>query len=304
MNEDEKINGKTFNEFLDSLDPKLIEELNQKAIKKSKEDYDRFLEKFRVKQCSLCGTSVDSFDRAMPCLHWLIYPDGMKSKDISVLGDKFGLRRLQSYLRWVASSESVGKNINDLVEEGKSDQVIEETIKWEELEWSISCSKNDFNGHDGSGPSSVPHYHLQVRKNEHVICRYNQHHLPLTNEDYTILSASLAEDSKIKFVSAGGPGMQELMDVDADLLLQSINSTDSESEATFHLETIIVAEDDHQISEDQLQEVYARAERENIPLAVAARDIPNVSVQTVIAPGPGVANRALRSGGRGSNRKT
>src|SRR5436190_11815888 len=110
-----KIPPAQFVEWLRSLSPDELERGRLIELERAKKDYEEFKAAFEAGGCSFCGKPLASFSAEHPCLHWLLRPTGFKKKNFPGLCSVFGYFRIAAYVRWVASIEAPGKNINDLV---------------------------------------------------------------------------------------------------------------------------------------------------------------------------------------------
>jgi len=159
---------------------------NQKSLSEAAAEHAEFKQYYDQKLCYLCKNSLDLFEKTKPCIHWLLAPKGFRSSDVAEVYKNFGVFQIQSFLRWLANEDNFAKNINDLVEDGKLGQVpaLPCTIRYKNLEWSFSCSMNDFNGHADAKYARHPHYHLQIRRNGFVILKYSAITFRLGNLKY------------------------------------------------------------------------------------------------------------------------
>ena len=125
-------------------------------------EYSYFLDYFRKDSCYLCGKPFKTISKENPCLHWLLRKCKFRKKDFPKITEKYDYYNISAFLRWVANTESGVRNINNLRDESSERKVFETTIKWSNVEWTLDCSKNDFEGHKGS-KTDFPHWHFQMR---------------------------------------------------------------------------------------------------------------------------------------------
>jgi hypothetical protein len=297
-----KVKGREFNDFLGTLSQKEIEEGNERVLRKTQEDYDRFLKAYSEEKCSLCGSGLSEFDRNAPCLHWLTRPAGFKAKDVRMLGARFGLRRLQAYLHWISSTESFAKGINDLSSEGKTGMIVNETIRWRDAKYTIQCGENDYIGHGKNSHSQQPHYHLQILYDGNMFCKFSQHHLPLSHMDIVYIEAARTPGSKVRKVPAGPVTMEDVFSTDPETMLDNLISTDNEDEAMLNIDTIVQADAGETISGDDLATAIEQAREKGSSIAAELKGLKKASVSVQMTPGPGVVEKAERTGGRGTKR--
>jgi ribosomal protein L12E/L44/L45/RPP1/RPP2 len=242
---------------------------------------------------------LTAFDPAKPCRHWLLKPDGFGKEHFELLAQKYSLGILEGYLRWVGNEEAFAKNINDLADEG-SGKLVELTIKHKTLQWSFSCGASDLSGHDGGGDHSKrPHWHFQMYVDGKPFIRYNDFHLPLSDEDVGFLEFMRNNPGKVKKRLAGGTGMSELLDESTlehiVTMGRSGTSDDDLAAAPIELNTLVFAEPGKTIKGEDIYNLIQAAKAENVTVTSKLRDLKDVSIQTMVSPGPGVVAQAVRS---------
>lgn len=277
--------------------------LNEASVKSGLNGQRQFQAAFDVGTCYLCDDALNAFSPARPCLHWLLRPQGVKKRHIAEALKVTGAFRAQTYLRWVASTEAFGVNINDLPGDEEQPKLIELTIRYQNFEWSFSCGQSDFAGHLASKAAAFPHYHFQMRVNGHPFIGYNDFHLPLKRDEIAFLHAQRL-DPRLKVKFPGGEGMADLLNENTlDQIVELPIAESDEANAPFHLSSMIMADEGTTISGDDLHAIIERARSEKKTIASLARSLPNVSVQTFIGPGPAVVDIAERSGRRKEKRE-
>lgn len=80
MSEYIRAKGKDFASFLETLTPEQIAYGNAVSHNNALEEFNRFIENFDQGICYLCGNSLASFSKKLPCPHWLMKPKGFKKK--------------------------------------------------------------------------------------------------------------------------------------------------------------------------------------------------------------------------------
>lgn len=273
-----RIGGKDLHEFLATLPKEQVERLNREAVERTERDYASFIDAFGRGECSLCGESLTHFDRNKPCLHWLTRPPGFKGKDIRKLGEQNSLRQVQAYLHWLGSVNEYGKSINNLRVEGKEKMVVGETIRWEDMEFSISCTEADFVGHGKNAHSQQPHYHLQILSGGQIFCKFSQHHLPISNQDVAYIEAERMLGSKFRRAPVGAVSMEDIFSIEAETLLDEMRSTENEEEAMFSLNTMVMADEGTTISGDVFVDAIERARERGSSIAKELQGLKNARV--------------------------
>ncbi len=238
-------------------------------------------------------------------MHWLLRPPGFTKWYFMEVARRYGFLRIEAFLRWVASEEAFARNINDLREEGTG-KLIEMTIRYKGFEWSFSCAESDYLGHStDSEESKRPHFHFQMRVNKQAFIRFNDFHVPFSHTDVVMIEAQRIAPEMFQQRFSAAPGMKELLDDELieQLVMSGMSSEGGEDDAPLELSTIIMAAEGTKISGDMLANLIAEAKRKRVPVASLVRSLPNVSVQTVVSPGPGVVEQTPRSGRNRRGRK-
>ncbi len=287
-----------------NLSNKELNELSKREVKRTKEEFEDFKTKFAIGVCYLCDDSFSVFKKEKPCIHWLLRPQGFDKEHFPLVYQNFDYHKIQPYLRWIANTEAVYKNINDLVEEKRSNKVIENTITFKNIEWSFSASKNDFAGIADSKVGDMPHYHFQMRIDNKPFINYSEFHIPFTNYDLWTFRVQNGEFEDLKHTYNYGMGMQSAIDeLSPEQLLEGLSRTTDETKAAFHLSTMIEADKGYKIPGDKVNEIIKEHKKTGVPIAKLIRRIPHIKATTIITPGPGVPKIAARKGGRGKNNR-
>lgn len=294
-----------FNKRLASMPVAELQGKSEAQRLKIEADFNGFKDNLKNGQCFYCKNPISHFAAKKPCLHWLLKPKGFKKKHFPTLYEKCGFRHLNTYLRWVANTEQIAQNINDLVAEQSSTKFIEETISYKNIEWSFSCSESDRKGHSGAHKGAVPHYHFQMKVDGSVIINYNAFHIPFTDYDDFSFAVEEGKFDMIKAARTYDAGMQAIFDhmaLDAEFV-DTLRYTEDESNAAFNTNILIHADPGTTISGDDLADLFEERKRTGISLASLAKKLKNASVEAYISPGEGVPEIAKRSGGRKKNKK-
>lgn len=274
--------------------------INQRIRIDTEMEYQRFKQALSKGECYLCGQIFSYISLNNPCIHWLVNSEAFEKRYFPLLYRKFSYWNIQSYLRWLANSETPFKNINDIVAEKNSSKMIENTIKYREFEWSFSSSKGDFVGHKERLQGKTPHYHFQMRVNGQSFINYGDFHIPFTDYDLWIFSIERGEVQDFRHTQRCGAGMQELFDnlAPGELLDKMYIDNDNIDSAPFELSTSIEALPGHLISGDDIAALIKESKETGVPMARLIEKLQNVRSQTIIMPGPGVPKIAGRLGGR------
>jgi len=290
-----------FKNVFSRLSKEEIAELNEKQARTVQESHARFSAAFEKGSCSICGKPLKTFCTSSPCVHWLLRPNGFKKKHLSVLSEKFGYFQIESYLKWVANTESLIKNINDLKEEQNIKKIFELTIRFQNLEWSFTCAPTDLHGHGGNH-SNFPHYHMQMKIEGRLFISFGDAHLPFSEQD--LFQLAMYSQDEIPVLKGYGPnaGFQAFMEMPnfAELMVETAEATSEPSEAAVNIETFVMAEPGKSISGDDIADLLEKSRETGETMAKLLRKLPNAKVTSIVSPGPGVPEMAKRKGGRGS----
>lgn len=284
------------------LTPQQIKKMNERTVRETEKEYIEFKDALKRDECYLCHKKFSYFSIDHPCIHWLLRPSGFDKKHFPIVFTRFDYWRINPYLRWLANSEALFRNINDLVEEKCSSKVVEQTIKYKNFEWSFSCSKTDITGHSLKIRGRKPHYHFQMKIDGNIFIKYSDFHIPFTDYDLWVFAIVRNEFDQIKHVQTHGMGMQGVIDeLPPRTLLDAMINTSEESEATWNPQTIVEAMPGKTISGDEIADLIKKSIETKIPIARLIKNLKNIKIKTIIMPGPGVPKIAARKGGRKKN---
>jgi hypothetical protein len=294
---------KKFNEFLNNIPIEELQARNDEELDKTAKDFEEFKTALAQGKCSFCGYELTHLSKKRPCFHWLLgQTKGFKKKHFPLLYQQKSFHQINPYLRWVANSgENPLRNINDLVEERSSSKLIEETIRYKNLEWSFSCSHGDMQGHRNSHDGQMPHYHFQMKVDDRVVINYNAFHIPFSDYDHFCFAVARGEFDRLKGGHIEGAGMQALFEKFApeELLdLMQKSPDDDESRMQFNIQTLVEADEGTTISGDALADIMEEHNRTGVPMAKLLQKLENIRATSFITPGPGVPDIASRTPNR------
>ncbi len=133
---------------------------------------------------------------------------------------------------------------------------------------------------------------------------FHDFHIKLNEEDLFELDSILGKNEKIKHSWLRGAGMQDLINLPSDLLIDSLKSTDEEGESTFHLSNIIEAKPGEKINGGNIQDIIDESKKTGRTFASLAREkLKDASVKTIISPGEGVVELNERYSRRNKKHK-
>jgi len=169
------------------------------------------------------------------------------------------------------------------------------TIKYKNFEWSFGCSPSDFLGHKNSKLGAHPHFHFQMRINGLRFVDYGDYHFAFIPYDLFILKVKRKEIPGIRYQETLGAGMNDFMNGLLDSRLRGIQSTSNADSASLRMSSVVLADKGTTLSGDEIADLMEESERTGVPKAVLLRRLKNAKVHTIIEPGPGVPEKAIRT---------
>lgn len=285
----------SFKNFLSSLSEERINAINKKEHEDSVQQHELFIKGYKENICFICGLSFDIFERTKVCLHWLLNPKGFDKRSFPYIYQKYSYTNIQSFLRWIANAEKDFGNINDLAEEMDSSKIIDNTIKYKNLEWSFSCSKSDYQGHRDKFIGKTPHYHFQMRINKKPFIRFGEFHVPLMERDIIALEMMMDQSDKIEHRFPFGEGMQvALNSISPEDIVNHSTPTHDEEKAIYQFNTIVEAGPGKTISSDEIYKLIQESKEKQVPVSSLLQKL-DAKVTTIISPGPAVPEIAHRT---------
>ncbi|MGP9672248.1 hypothetical protein ACT3S9_13740 [Pseudoalteromonas sp. AOP31-A2-14] len=285
-----------YRRIFEGMSPEEIEEMNRLNDEEHQRQAEAFRTGYEKDICYLCNKPFKTISKSNPCLHWLLRQCKFKKKDFPKVYEKYGYGNIAAYIRWCANQDRFLSNINDLEGEKSDRKVLSYTVKWKNVEWTFDCSKNDFQGHQGTS-IDYPHYHFQMRIDGRQFINFNDFHVPFTDHDLFILKNSMEQGDWFKQnFGAIGSGMQDAVSVELEDILEHTIRSDNEDEATYHFSTMIDASE-NPISGEEIYEIQKEAERTGKSFAFVAqkRLKERAKVQTVISPADSIPDIASRT---------
>ena len=285
--------------FFDSLTPGQIEDANRIQLQENSLVYNEFKIAHINGMCSLCNESLNKFVSYKPCFHWFLRPNGIKKKHFNkYLSTPIGYFRFECYLRWMANLDKPLRNINDLKSEMSQGKEIEYTIKYKNIEWSVSIGKSDRLGHINSQNAYFPHFHIQMIHNHQPFIRFNDYHIPLSDEDIFMFQVIEEASDKIDLRrDLYGQGMSIIEDKEMlEKLDRLMTRTDNAEKGTFDITTIFKMPEGETIDVMLLNNIEKESKESGIPIRhLLNQKFPMASILTEIRPGKGVPEISKRS---------
>lgn len=285
--------------FIESIPQEEIDKQTKIQDEENKKLYKEFIENLKIGKCFLCGDSMNFFDQNNPCFHWFTNPKNIKKKHFKkYLQQPIGFFQLDSYFRWLANSEQPFRNINDLKEETSKASYLETTYKYKNLEWAFSVGHTDLEGHPNTFSGSNPHYHIQMKVDDKIFLKFNNFHIPFSDDDLFNIEVLNQAGDLVKFDTYLGHGMNVLDDPNLlEIIDDHMTVTDNEDNATFRRQTFIQVPEGKSISCEIIQKAFEESRKTNEPIGkILGRLLSDAKIQTIISPGDGVPIMSKRSG--------
>ena len=268
-----------------------LSETNRIDHENYEKEYAQFIEGYEKWICYICRKSLKTYSSKNSCLHYLLKPNWFKKNDFSKIFQKWSYFHISSYLRWIANQERYASNINNLNEEKDPKKKFEYTIKWKNIEWTLSCALSDFVWH--SGRWNFPHYHFQMRFNRFPFIDFTDFHIPFS--DYDLFVFDSIETWVVKHSYwYGWVWIQESIEkIDSSATpLENLKKTEDSNEAQFNIHTTIT----WNISWDWIAEIIEESKKtgETIASLMSKRKSGDITVNTIIEPIDDIPNIAAR----------
>lgn len=273
---------------------------NEEQAKEVAVDYKEFKADLDKGICWVCKDRLDSFSEDKPCQHWLLMPNGFKKKRLKKIFEVKTYEKIEVFLRWYVNAHEPFRNINDLKEEHDPDVVKALTIKHGDIEWSFYFGTGCLEGKDGA---HGPHYHFQMLVNDKIFHSYSNRHIKLSDFELWQLDIELGKNPKIMKAKLHDAGMQDVFDnAEPHELLKAMRSTDDYDNATFHISSLVMADEGHTISGDDFADLVEEHNRTGIPMHQLVKKLNNVKTRVIVEPGPGVPLPKQRKKHRGAKK--
>jgi hypothetical protein len=296
-----KFSGSDIKKFFESIPPEEMEKQNKLILEQQEKEYASFIKFLNNGTCYMCGSQLSQFNENSFCLHWFTYPIGIKKKHFEKVfksNVQFGFFNLDAYFRWLANSERFIGNINDLKSDVSENSFIETTYKYKNIQWAFSIGNTDLKGHKNSSIGSEPHYHIEMKVDGNIFIKFNDFHLPFNDEDLFNIEARNQIPENIITTNGYDAGMSFLEDeANIDFINEMSQVTDDHDNATINYQSIIIADENHPITGEILQEAMRESERTGKPIGlILSEKIKTAKSQIIISPGDGVPKMSKRSG--------
>lgn len=283
-------------DFMNSLTPEQIEKGNKKQEAENKEMYLEFSDAYSKGCCFLCGMKLDYFNPSETCFHWFLKPSDIKKKHFKdYLSEDIGFFKLESYFRWLAHIEKPFRNINDLKSETTESKLLETTIKYKNIEWTLTYGQSDLDGHKDSQNANFPHFHLQMLVDELPFIRFNDFHIPFSKED--LFNIELLKKNNVLFRNSQAPGMTDILE-DSEMLEmidEHCTVPENEEDASLNFGTMIQMPEGKTMSGEEIAEIFEESKRTKRPVRhIMKEHFPDASIVSEVTPADGVPEKKKR----------
>lgn len=283
-------------DFINSLSPEQIEEGNRIQEAENKEMYLEFSKAYNKGCCFLCGMKLDYFNSYETCFHWFLKPSGIKKSHFkNYLSEDIGFFRLESYFRWLAHIDKPFKNINDLKCETTESKLLETTIKYKNLEWALTYGQSDLDGHKNSHNANFPHFHLQMLVDGQPFIRFNDYHIPFSEED--LFNIELLKQENVVSYNLQAPGMSEILEDSEILNVIDEYSTvpENKEDAFLSFRTMIQMPEGKTMSGEDIAKILEESKRTKRPVRHIMKEcFPDASITSEVTPAEGVPEKRKR----------
>jgi hypothetical protein len=289
---------KDIRKFLEDFSPEERESKNKEQIEENEAMFKEFVHAHSKECCSLCGNKLSYFNEAETCFHWFQLPVGIKKKNFTdYLREPIGYFMLESYFRWMATIDAPLKNINDLSDEMSDSKLREVTIKYQNIEWTLTYGATDLEGHKGSKNADFPHFHIQMLVDGKPFIRFNDFHIPFSKPDLFNFRLKEEAGDLVEFSNSQGEGMSIIEDEDyLKELADSLSLAEDEENATFDTSTMFQMPEGETMSGEVLAQLMEESKTKKIPLRKVIKEYnANIKSVTQISPGKGVPEMKKRN---------
>ena len=291
--------NKDFKKIIDSIPPEEIKKNNLLQHEENKRIYKEFTDGLESGKCFICKGQMDTFEVNKPCFHWFTYPTGIKKRFFEpFLKTPIGFFQLDTYFRWLANFEKLIVNINDLKDETSTTSYLERTYKYKNIEWAFSIGKTDMKGHLNTQVGAVPHYHLQMKVDNNIFLKFNDFHIPFSDEDLFHFELFEQASGKIKWGHTYGMGIGISEDEEnLKLIDDTMIAADDIEDAPFNRHTFIQAHEGQTIPGEIIQQAIDESKLTKQPVGkILQRLLTNAKITVILAIGDGVPEMTKRSG--------
>ena len=283
-------------DFMNSLTPEQIEEGNRKQEAENKEMYLEFSDAYSKGCCFLCGMKLDYLNPSETCFHWFLKPSDIKKKHFKdYLSESIGFFKLESYFRWLANIEKPFRNINDLKCETTESKLLETTIRYKNIEWTLTYGQTDLEGHKNSKNADFPHFHLQMLVDGLPFIRFNDFHIPFTKED--LFNIELLKRDDVLFKNSQAPGMTDILE-DSEMLEkieEHCTVPENEEDASLNFGTMIQMPEGKTMSGEEIAEIFEISKQTKKPVRHLMREhFPDATIVSEVTPADSVPEKKKR----------
>lgn len=284
-------------DFMNNLTPEQIKEGNKKQMAENKAIYFEFSDAYTKGCCFLCGMKLDYFNASETCFHWFLKPPDLKKNHFKdYLSQDIGFFKLESYFRWLAHIEKPFRNINDLKCETSVSKLLETTIKYKNIEWTLTYGNSDLEGHKGSYNGDFPHFHFQMLVDGLPFIRFNDFHIPFSKED--LFNIELLKRDDVLFRNSQAPGMTDILEDSEMLELLDDHCTvpENEEDASLNFGTMIQMPEGKTMSGEVIAEIFEESNRTKRPVRHLMKEhFPDASIVSQVTPADGVPIKKKRN---------
>ena len=184
------------------------------------------------------------------------------------------------------------QNINDLSQEGNLEAVFHWSARYKHIKWTFWCTKNDYAGHN----NHPPHFHFEMRLDKNPFIKFNDFHIPFTDEDLFTIRSHEDPESRVKQTFGfHGAGLEDAFSADPEKLIEGLTTTENQDEAVYHIHTVIHSEEG--IPNDVLNKAMSIAKEKKVPVANIIREF-GYEASVAIEPAESLITKEIRANPR------
>lgn len=136
----------------------------------------------------------------------------------------------------------------------------------------------------------------KMRVDGRPLHNYGNRHIKLSDYELWFLDMELGNNPQIKMNPAYAMGMQSAVDdIPTEDLLNAMQTTDDYDSATFHISSMIEADEGTTISGDDIADLIKESRATGVPMHRLIKKLNNVKSTIYVEPGPGVPEAAQRT---------
>jgi hypothetical protein len=157
------------------------------------------------------------------------------------------------------------------------------------------CKENDYLGHTGTKHSEFPHFHFAMHLDNKPFIKFNDFHIPFTDEDLFNIKCIKDNDLHIdQSFDPYGAGMSDATSMPLETVLQESLVTEDPENATYHIQSLISTDDGSELDMDLILEAINKSKESGKPVANFLKDL-QYNRQIIVSPADSIPDKEVRS---------